>query len=247
MSAWGDEAICLRHWEWSETSQTVALLSREHGVVRALAKGSRRERSAFSGGVELLTRGEILVVPKPAGRLSLLTAWTLRETFPAIARSLKAFHAAMYLADVTYHLIAEADAHPDYYDALVHALRGLETDPDRSLLQAQWRLVDSCGYRPRLGVEGGGMGGGERPSRLWFDPAHGRFSVEQETTGAWAVRPGTLETLRGLADTEAVASGSQPELDPRGVLGGSRLLGAYLRHILGHEIPTFRHVFGDLG
>jgi len=35
-----DDAVVLRVWDFSETSQTVALLTRARGSVRGLAKGS---------------------------------------------------------------------------------------------------------------------------------------------------------------------------------------------------------------
>jgi recombinational DNA repair protein (RecF pathway) len=37
-----DQAIVVRLWDFSETSQTVSLFLREHGMLRGLAKGSRR-------------------------------------------------------------------------------------------------------------------------------------------------------------------------------------------------------------
>ena len=36
MPRFKDQAICIRHFEWSETSQVVALLTQEHGKVRGL-------------------------------------------------------------------------------------------------------------------------------------------------------------------------------------------------------------------
>ena len=44
-----DTAICIRRWDFSETSQTVSLLTREHGILRGLAKGAKREKGTFSG------------------------------------------------------------------------------------------------------------------------------------------------------------------------------------------------------
>ena len=81
-----DEAICIRHWDFSETSQTVSLLLRDHGVLRGLAKGARRERGSFSGGFDLFTRGEIVAIVKPGRELATLTEWTLLETFPVLRR-----------------------------------------------------------------------------------------------------------------------------------------------------------------
>ena len=37
-----DYAICIRRWDFSETSQTVSLFTRESGIIRGLAKGAKR-------------------------------------------------------------------------------------------------------------------------------------------------------------------------------------------------------------
>src|SRR4051812_20305466 len=71
MAAVTDQAVCIRQWDWSETSQTVSLFGRETGVVRAIAKGSKREHSRFSGGLEVMTRGEMIVHIKAGDSLSL--------------------------------------------------------------------------------------------------------------------------------------------------------------------------------
>ena len=71
-----DQAVCVRQWDFSETSQTVSLFCREQGMIRGLAKGSRRERSSFSGGFDLFTRGEIVAIVKPGRDLATLTEWT---------------------------------------------------------------------------------------------------------------------------------------------------------------------------
>ena len=65
MTSTEDEAICIRHWDFSETSQTVGLFSRTHGLIRAIAKGSRRERGGFSGGVDLIFgNGDEGIIPE---------------------------------------------------------------------------------------------------------------------------------------------------------------------------------------
>src|SRR5262245_12470421 len=94
-----DQAICIRQWDWSETSQTVSLFSREHGILRAVAKGAKRENARFSGGLEVATRGEIIARIKPGDTLSLLIAWDLQEVFPGTRARLQSFHAAMLLMD----------------------------------------------------------------------------------------------------------------------------------------------------
>ena len=60
-----DSAVCLRCWDYSETSQTVSLLTREHGILRGLAKGAKRPKASFSGGFDPLTCGQLVAIIKP--------------------------------------------------------------------------------------------------------------------------------------------------------------------------------------
>jgi len=120
-----DEAICLRQLEWSETSQVVTLFGRETGIVRAVAKGARREKGAYSGGVEVLTRGEMVAILKSSGAMATLTAWDLQDPLPRLRRSLGAHYAGLFLADATQRALSEVDPHPALYDALADALESL--------------------------------------------------------------------------------------------------------------------------
>ena len=60
-----DDAICLRVLDFSETSQIVGLLTRRHGLVPMIAKGSKRQskKNSMSGPLDLLTSGEVVFVP----------------------------------------------------------------------------------------------------------------------------------------------------------------------------------------
>ncbi len=151
-----DDAICIRHWDWSETSQTVSLLTREHGIVRGLAKGARRENAAFSGGIELLTRGEVMFILKASGKeqatLSTLTAWDLQEPRSALRRSLAHLHAGMFLIDLVHHSLHEFDPHPAVFAALDAALGtlGEGAAPQRVISAFLWQLLADTGYRPEV-------------------------------------------------------------------------------------------------
>ena len=239
-----DEAVCIRHWDWSETSQTVTLFTRTRGLVRALAKGSRRPVSPYSGGVEMLTRAEAGLIFRPSSELALLTEWDLRETFPALRRGLTAFNAGMYFADLVQRFVRDHDPHPALYDALLTALRGMSEDLPLSILIFQWAVLKEGGYRPTLGDA-------EQPTQptYRFDPALGGIgddaeSAEGPADSGWLVRRETVEALRRVAaDT---GGDSQPALSGTAVQRGARLLGAYIRHVLGEEPRTQPLVLGRL-
>lgn len=239
MPAIPDQAICLRQWDWSETSQTVSLFTREHGLVRALAKGAKRENAAFSGGIDPLTRGQAMLILKPSADLATLTAWDLQEIFPPLRRSLPTFYTGMYIADLVHHLVQDRDPHPAFFDQLLAALRtlGPAEHSASALLRLQWAALVEAGYRPELDADVSTGALLEPAAAYSFAPRLGGFTVSP-VSPSWRVRSETLILLR------AIAEGQEPS--GPSVERANRLLAAYTREILGREIPAASPLFGDL-
>lgn len=161
MAVQHDEGLCIRQWDWSETSQTAMVFSRSLGMLRVLAKGAKRPKAAYSGGLEMLSRGRIGVIIRPATELALLTEWDVVETYSGLRHRLQTHQAGMYIADVLQHVVRDQDPHPGLYDASIDALRalaaaGASDDGDlleavaRALVVFQWRVLDESGVRPVL-------------------------------------------------------------------------------------------------
>ncbi|MCC6321969.1 MAG: DNA repair protein RecO [Phycisphaerales bacterium] len=253
MPALTDEALCIRHWEWSETSQTAALFTRLHGVVRVLAKGSRRPKAPYSGGLELLTRAEIGFIPKANSELALLVSWDLRQSFPALRRSLSIHNTGLYIADLLFNFVRDHDPHTDLYDATLAALEAMTSPRDGpgELLRFQWALLEQCGFKPQLEVDvRTGEALPDLPAAL-FSPslggvlAAGNRQTESESPAigdAWRVRLETIRLLRGIALGRELAPTVQPAAAT--IDRGNRLLASYIRHILGFEPPTMPVLFG---
>lgn len=244
-----DQAICIRHWDFSETSQTVWLLTREHGLIRGLAKGARREKAGFSGGIELLTRGEVGASLKVGRDLATLTDWNLQEIFPRLSRSLSVFRTAMYFADLVGATLQEQDAHPHLYDALVECLRELDPHPggcDRPLLRFQWAILREAGLQPSLDRDARTGKRIQIIGTLIFSPeAGGLIADHASVTGGWKVRAETVLAILGIVHANARSNDSMAiEVDGASLCRANRLLAAYLRYTLRHELPTMRSIFG---
>ena len=246
MTSTEDEAICIRHWDFSETSQTVGLFSRTHGLIRAIAKGSRRERGGFSGGVDLLSRATTTTVIKPGTDLATLTDWSLLENFPNIRKEMRANKIAYFAADLVGRLFEAHDPHPNMYAAFVHLLRYIgsggespkansEANDELRLLDFQWVALCEAGFQPILGACQTGI------DVVHFDPRDGGRVVENQTSTSWRVRVATitiLEELRtGTRDTTH---------NEESVIRANRLLAAYIRDSIGEEPFTMRRLFGVL-
>jgi len=240
MPRFKDQAICIRHIDWSESSQVVVLLTQEHGKVRGLAKGSKRQSPSsvqrFSGGIELLTMGQVVAVGKRTAELATVTEWDLQEDYHHLRRDLKAQRLAMYAADLSNAMLADEDAHPAVFAALSAFLGALvESDRDTrplALLRFQWALLEDCGYRPELerDVRRGEPLGATKA--YTFDPVAGGLTVENGIDD-WRVRRQTVELLRKLSAGEDIIS---TEADSIG--RANRLLCVYARAILDKELPT---------
>lgn len=244
MPAFRDDALCIRHWDWSETSQTVSLLTREHGVVRGLAKGAKRENAKFSGGIELLTRGQILYLSKPTTELATLTEWDLSELFPGLRTNLKRFHAGMYVADLLQHSIRDHDPHPLVFDAALACLRSLGGEQalrnaagvDEALARFQWALLTEIGYRPQLSRDPRTDEPIAPSETFSFSPSLGGV-VAAADAESWLVRGETVRCLRGLD------AGQATEADETTWARASRLLAAYFREVVAQSVPSLPHVY----
>ena len=240
-----DDALCIRHWDWSETSQTVSLFTRTHGILRGLAKGSRREKSPFSGGIELATRGEIVAITKAnpsVGGLATLTAWELAETFPAIRRSLLPFRISMAVLDCLSRSVQDADPHPALFDASLAVLRATsntERAQRAALVAYLLALLKETGHAPELARDI--LSGAELPvdGIVGFLPGRGGFTARIEGSSdhqlVWRTRAETRLLLQEILQGSPAETASTESLNR-----GMRLLSAYLEIVVESDIPALR-------
>ena len=231
-----DAAIVLRRWEYSESSQTVSALSREHGLVRGLAKGAIRPGGTFSGGFEPLTRGHLGWIVKTGRDLAILTEWMIEEVYWSTRQHAAANRAAIYAVDLTSRLLTDQDPHPLVFDALDRVLSDLPTSPMVHLLRFQWSLLEAVGWRPV--VEHDAESGESLPgdaSVMGFRSTAGGV-VSNPERGDWQVRRETVAVLNSLlvGDTS---------VDEAACVRASGLLAVYVRDLIGEHTEAMRHAF----
>lgn len=250
-----DQAVCIRHWDWSETSQTVSLFARDTGLLRAVAKGARRESAPFSGGLDVLTRGELVAIVKGGDALAVLTAWDLAETFPRARRSLGAFHAAMALIDLVHHSVRDHDPHPALYDALLTALRHADAGPGNppesgeraAVLWYLWHVLDQTGHRPEISLDARTGAPLAHAATYAFSPRLGGLIMPapgaRTDEGSWAVRGATVALLRRVAEARSPADLPAVSLDD--VTRATRLLALHFREAVGSRPAALDALLGE--
>ena len=153
-----DAAICLRTVSYSETSQVVTLLTRDHGKVAAMAKGSRRSKSSFDGSIEVFSCGEVMFIIKDTGgKLANLTEFNQQPRYRGLNTNLHALNAALFAAELTEAFLEDHDPHPVLFDKFLkflETLQAAETSTEKLawLILYQLRLLEEIGVAPALDV-----------------------------------------------------------------------------------------------
>ncbi len=149
-----DSAIVLRRLDFSETSQVLAVFTREHGQQRVIAKGVKRGTRTRAGiGIDLLEKGDIVFTARPGkeDRLATLTEWRQRDGYRHLRDDLARMYAAEYAADVSVQLTEAHDPHPGLFDALDSFLLALHTHEAADALSTYlWQLLREIGLRPQM-------------------------------------------------------------------------------------------------
>jgi DNA repair protein RecO (recombination protein O) len=169
-----DEAIVLRTHKLGEADRIITLLTRQHGRVRAVAKGVRRTTSKFGSRLEPFTHVDLQIAE---GRsLDTITQAETLDLFHAgIGLDYDRYTAGTVMLETAERLATEErEPAVQQYLLLVGALRALaagdERLPGQVLDSYLLRSLAVAGYAPsfehcaRCGLEG--------PHR-WFNPAMG--------------------------------------------------------------------------
>ena len=238
-----DCAICLRRWEWSETSQIVLLLSAQNGLIRGVAKGALRHGSKFSGGFDILTKGDFSAVVKPERELQTITAWRMDHVWREPRRNLKINTDSTLVLDLLTRIGTEGDPCPLLYKNTISYLNSIEQKASRLHALMIW-LLDVCkisGFEPILDHD---VKTNKKitPSGkiIGFSPSLGGITRSQDTT-TWPVRDETIGLL--LSFSKGGAPTNVPEKSLERACG---LLISWMREVLQIESEAMKTAFPNL-
>lgn len=226
-------ALILHAFPYGETSKIVRLLTRDYGVMSAIAKGAMRPRSRFGARLQPLSEGAAQLYVKPSRDLQTLAEFEVAVQRAALAQDIVRYAAGATLAEVVMRF-APAEPHPEIYDLTVQVLdrvaaAGAEELPAASLA-ALWAVVAALGFAPRL-VACARDGRPLPPGTVRFSVADGGFLCTGCARGTEATKLPAQHrhALERLVEGDAHAVGA---LGPREWAAHRRLLARFVeRHV----------------
>jgi len=241
-----DQAVCLRVADYSETSQVVTLFARLAGKIRAIAKGSKRPKSAFDGPLEVLSFGDIVFSASHQDTLATLTEFQPQPVRGQLRRNLHALQSALLAAELLNSLTDDYDPHPVLFDHFLQFLQDFEDgkvggerrDILVRLILFQLVLLHEVGLRPVLHA----CANCQRPFRPdWRESyfsvsANGLICRDCEMSFPDKVRL-SIKAANTLSDVKRIADADEKTLDEI-----ERVLVRHFTHILGHPPKTAQHV-----
>lgn len=148
-------ALILRGFAYGDTSRILRLLTPDHGVVGAIARGARRPRSRFAALLDPFGEGVAVLDYREGRELQTLVAFDLSRARRGIARDMRRYGAASLLAELLMRT-ATASASAEIHACATEGLDALEGATGEAIepagLTAAWRLVERLGFAPELGT-----------------------------------------------------------------------------------------------
>lgn len=179
-----DKAIVLARIDYGERDRIITVLTREHGKLKAIAKGVRSPKSKLAGGIELFAENH-LVLLRGRGDLLTLTSSRMEKYFPQITKdSDRAMYAYECLAKVNKY--TEVEEGSEFYAFLLGGLTALNAPENPLDLIRIWlslKLLELKGISPNLLTAANGQKLPKAKSYAFdfdkqcFTPAtHGKFT-----------------------------------------------------------------------
>jgi DNA repair protein RecO (recombination protein O) len=102
----------------------VTFFTRGSGKITAIAKGSKRPKSAFDGPIEMFSQGRIVFSGRAREKLATLTEFEQGPGFAALSGNLFTFNCCLFGAELLNSMTEDCDPHPQLFDSFLQLLQG---------------------------------------------------------------------------------------------------------------------------
>jgi len=237
-------ALVLRARAQGESDRLLTLCSPDLGRFTAIAKGALKSRRRFVNKLEPFTLLKILYRPPARSSLFFLSEAELVNAHLSLRTDYDRYVAAALIVELLERFSSEQDPDPGVFALTCWSLGHLSRDmrPAAAALLFLLRLLDLCGYRPRLDHCRHCARPLNRHERLFLDPANGSLSCALATHRNGSSLSLSVQTLGFLNQAQQMRLNRLNRLlFPELVLvQGLTALIQYSRHLLQQDIHSWK-------
>jgi len=146
-------AIVLHTFKYSESSKVVRLLTRDLGLVSAVAKGASKPKSKFGARLQVMSDGIAQLYMKHGRDLNTLAEFESVRLRQELAADIRSYASASALAELVMRF-APAEPHEETYvrlEAYLDSLCKVQGDLlETTSISAIWGIVCALGFEPSL-------------------------------------------------------------------------------------------------
>lgn len=149
MALYRDHGIVLRTYKLGEADRIVSFVTRDHGKVRAVAKGVRKTGSRF--GARLEPTSHVAMQLYEGRELDTITQVESVDRFPALREDYSRLGHATVLLEAVDQFSREREPDPRLYQMLLGGLRTLAAGDGPLVVAAfLWKLLAYEGFSPMV-------------------------------------------------------------------------------------------------
>jgi DNA repair protein RecO (recombination protein O) len=235
-----DEAVVLRTHRLGEADRIITLLTREHGKIRAVAKGVRRTKSRFGARLEPFFHVDIQCHMGRA--LDTVTEVSVLHAYGSVlAAHWPAWSAGSAMLETADKLTSEdREPQPAQFRLLVAALNSLSKAEHDSGLILDAYFIRACslaGYAPALTACV--VCDGDVDAAFFHVQSGGVMCSGCKAPGSTAVSTSVVELMSALLAGQWDVADASAQADRR---VASALIGAHVQHNLERGLRSLPHV-----
>jgi DNA repair protein RecO (recombination protein O) len=146
------QAIVLKRFDFRETSQIATFFTRDHGKVKGVLKGIRKDHKKFGSSLDQFSVNHIVYYTHRDSDLHLVSQCDLKSFFFKIRQDVKRTLAASYVLELVDSIMPAEEKNTEVYDLMIRYLTELEDTEDVGKLVHifQIKILLLSGFRPFL-------------------------------------------------------------------------------------------------
>lgn len=149
------EAINLKHYNLSESDKIVVMYSKEHGLIRGVAKGVKKPKSKLGARMDLFVANKLML--HKGKNLDTISQAEALNTFNKTRQNMDKIFYSMYISEVVNNFGVEDDpCSAEVFELLYNALNAISNAQDKvqiliAVLKFQLKMMKISGFSLELG------------------------------------------------------------------------------------------------